>query len=193
MYNQQLFTGQYTKTLSMIYPTYEEFLGDFTGSGLPNTFKDAEFLKTIYLVLMSEYMNSSIMSFSEDQFRLKFLTRIMSYGPQYEREFGIQTDLLSLSNEELQVSAKAIYNTAMNPSEAPTTDTLDELPTINQQNTTKHVRSKLDAWALLKELADDSITKKFIKRFDDLFVRVLMTNNPLWYTTNIESEVIIDE
>ena len=191
MYNQQLFTGQYTKTLSMIYPTYEEFLGDFTDSGLPNTFKDSDFLKTIYLVLMGEYMNSSIMSFSEDQFRLKFLTRIMSYGPQYEREFGIQSELLALSNEDLQVSAKAIYNTAMNPSEAPTTDTLDELTTINQQNTTKHVRSKLDAWALLKELADDGITKKFIKRFDDLFVRVLMTNNPLWYTTNIESEVEI--
>ena len=189
MYNQQMFTGQYTKTLSMIYPDYELFAMDYLQSGLPNTFKEQDFLKTIYLVLMSEYMNSSIMSMSEDQFRLKFLTRIMSYGPQYEREFGIQSELLALSNEDLQVSAKAIYNTAMNPSEAPSTDTLDELTTINQQNTTKHVRSKLDAWALLKELADDGITKKFIKRFDDLFVRVLMTNNPLWYTTNIESEV----
>lgn len=189
MYNQQMFTGQYTKTLSMIYPSFEKFLGDFTDSGLPNTFKEQDFLKTIYLVLMSEYMNSSIMSMSEDQFRLKFLTRIMSYGPQFEREFGIQSELLALSNEDLQVSAKAIYNTALNPSEAPSTDTLDELTTINQQNTTKHVRSKLEAWGLLKELADDGITKKFIKRFDDLFVRVLMTNNPLWYTTNIESEV----
>lgn len=189
MYNQQMFTGQYTKTLSMIYPSYDKFYEEFTSVGLPNTFKEQDFLKTIYLVLMSEYMNSSIMSLSEDQFRLKFLTRVMSYGPQFEREFGIQSELLALSNEDLQVSAKAIYNTALNPSEAPSTDTLDELTTINQQNTTKHVRSKLDAWALLKELADDGITKKFIKRFDDLFVRVLMTNNPLWYTTNIESEV----
>lgn len=192
MYNQQLFTGQYTKTLSMIYPSYDKFYEEFTSVGLPVNFKEPDFLKTIYLVLMSEYMNSSIMSLSEDQFRLKFLTRVMSYGPQYEREFGIQQSLMGLSDEDLQLSAKAIYNTAMNPSTGPI-EPGEEIDTVNQQSVARHVRSKLDAWAMLKELADDGITKKFVKRFDDLFVRVLMTNNPLWYTTNIESEVIIDE
>lgn len=189
-WNNRLFTSQYTKTLSECYPDYDTFYEEFTNTGLPNTFKETNFLKTIYLVLMAEYMNSSIMSLSEDQFRLKFLTRIMSYGPQYEREFGIQTTLLGMSDDELQISAKAIYNQAMNPSEEPSTE---EIPTINQQSVAKHVRSKLDAWAMLKELADDGITKKFVKRFDDLFVRVLRTNSPLWYTTNIESEVDVDE
>lgn len=192
MFNQQLFTGQFTRTLSDCYPSYEAFLEEYRSLGFPVVFKDQEFMKTIYLVLMSQYMNSSIKSLSEDQFRLKFLTRVMSYGPQYEREFGIQQSLLSLSDEELTLSAKAIYNTAVNPAMELDGD-YAEVGTVNQQSVAKHKRSKLDAWAMLKELADDGITKKFIERFDDLFVVILKNNCPIWFTTNIESEELINE
>lgn len=185
---QQLFTQQYTRTFSQIYPNYEEFFTDWTSTGLPMTLRDSSFLPTIYLLLMGEYAYSSIMSMSEDQFKLKLFTLIMAYGGQYERELDIQKKLITMTDEELQVSSKAIYNTSLNPSEAPTTNTIDELTTINQQNVTKHIRSKLDAYALLEGLLDADLTKKFIKRFDHLFVRVLRTNNPLYYTTNIEGE-----
>ena len=93
-----------------------------------------------------------------------------------------------MTDDELRISSKAIYNSSFNPSTAPTTNTQDELTTINQQNVTKHVRSKLDAYALLNDLLDDNITKQFIKRFDHLFVKVLMTNNPLFYETEGEEE-----
>ena len=188
MYNQQLFTQQYTRSFSNIFPTFEDFSTSYTDSGLPNTLQDTSFLQTIYLVLMGEYASSSIMSFSEDQFRLKLFTLIMSYGAQYEREFTMQSDLLSMSIDELQTSSKSIYNSSLNPSTAPTTDTMDELPTINQQNVTKHKRSKLDAYALLLDLMDADVTKRFIKRFDHLFVRVLRTNQPLFYTTEVNTE-----
>lgn len=184
--NQQLFTQQYTQTLSNIYPTYEEFLNDYTNLGIPQRLKEVSFLETIYVLLMGEYANSSIMALSEEQFRLRLFTLIMSYGPQYERELGVQNTLLNMSDEELQVSSKAIYNSSFNPSEAPTTDTLDELTTINQQNVTKHKRSKLDAYAMLMDLLDADLTKNFIKRFDHLFVRILRTNQPLYYTTEVQ-------
>lgn len=183
--DQELFTASWTKTLSDIFPDYESFLETYTGSGLPNRFKDLDFLKTIYFILMGEYSNSSIKAMSEDLFRVRFLTLVHAYGPQLERELQIQDDLLKMSTEELMISSKAIFNTALNPSEAPSTDTIDELPYINQQNTTKHVRSKLDAYMLLEELLNDNLIKDFIKRFDHLFVIVLRTNNPLFYKTEV--------
>lgn len=186
--NQQLFTSQYTKTLSEIYPDYELFAMDYMQSGLPNRFRNVDFLKTIYFVLLGEYGASSIMSFSEDLFRARFLTMIHSYGPQLERELEIQDTLLGMTDQELQLSSKAIYNTSLNPSIEPTTDTLDELTTINQQNTTKHVRSKLDAYDYLGSLLDDDLISKFVNRFSKLFVRVLRTNSPLYYKTNLEVE-----
>ena len=180
---QQLFTNQWTQTLSDVYPSYEQFVNDYQTLGIPQRLKDVSFLETIYVLLLGQYASSSIMSFSVDQFRLKLFTLIMSYGPQYERELQLQDTLLGMTDDELQLSSKAIYNTSLNPSTAPTTDTLDELPTINQQNVTKHKRSKLDAYAMLESLLDDDLTRKFIKRFDHLFVPILTTNNPLYYTT----------
>lgn len=186
--DQQLFTQQYTKTFSNIFPNYESFEEGWNDLELPETFTDINFLKTIYILLMGEYGFSSIMSMSEDLFKVKLFTRIMAYGGHYEREFNMQRKLLTMTDEELQVSSKAIFNTSINPSEAPTTDTLDELTTINQQNVTKHKRSLLDAYSYLTSLLDDSITKTFVKRFNDLFVRVLRTNNPLYYITVEEDE-----
>lgn len=183
---QQLFTNQWTQTLSDVYPSYAQFVNDYQTLGIPQRLTDVSFLETIYILLMGEYASSSIMSFSEDQFRLRLFTLIMSYGPQYERELKLQDTLLRMTDEELQLSSKAIYNSSFNPSEAPTTDTLDELTTINQQNVTKHKRSKLDAYAMLTDLLNADLTKQFIKRFDHLFVRVLRTNNPLYYTTEVE-------
>ncbi len=187
-FNQQLFTQQYTQTLSNIYPTYDDFLNDYMELGIPQRLKNVAFLETIYVLLMGEYASSSIMSFSEDQFRLRLFTLIMSYGPQYERELNLQDTLLRMTDDELQLSSKAIYNTSLHPDQAPTTDTLDELPTINQQNVTKHKRSKLDAYAMLTDLLNADLTKQFIKRFDHLFVRVLRTNQPLFYATEVQLE-----
>ena len=98
----------------------------------------------------------------------------------------MQQKLLSMTDEELQISSKVIYNSAFNPSTAPSTDDMKILSTINQQNTTNHKRSLLDAYNYLGELLDADLTKKFIKRFNDLFVRVLRTNNPLYYGTEVE-------
>lgn len=184
--NQQLFTQQYTKTLSDIYPTYADFAGDYMTSGLPNRFVNSDFLETIYFVLMGEYAASSIMAMSEDLFRARFITMVHSYGPQLERELKMQDELLKMSDDELMISSKAIYNSSLNPSTEPSTNTLEELPTINQQNVSKHVRSKLNAYEYLESLLDDDLISKFIKRFNKLFVRVLRTNNPLYYTTEVE-------
>lgn len=188
MWNNSVFSAPWTKTFSESYPDYESFLADYNSFDLKSVpFKNTEFLKTIYLILLGEYASSAIMNMSEAQFKIRLFTRIMAHGPQYERELDVQAKLLAMSDEEIQISAKAIYNTSLNPSQKPTTQTLEELRTINQQSVTNHVRSKLDAWDYLGQLMDDDITKRFVKKFNDLFA-VVLKNNPLWYTTKEEEE-----
>lgn len=191
-YNQQIFSQQWTQTLSQLYPTYEDFLADYNEINLKDIpFSDyatspenPAFLKTIYLLLMGEYGSSAIQSLSPDRFKLRFFTRIMAYGPLYEKQLKHQKTLLSMTDDELRVSAKAIHNSARNPSQKPPTDSEEILPYIDAQSTTNHQRSLMDAYAYFDDVADDSLTKKFIKRFDDMFVIMTRTNSPLWYITN---------
>lgn len=81
--------------------------------------------------------------------------------------------------EELQKSSMAIYNHSMNPSTAPGTTTDDILKTINDQNVTKHKRSKTDAYALLLSLLEDDVTGVFLDKFKKLFLIVVSPENPL--------------
>ena len=191
-FNQQLFNEQWTSSLSEIYPTYDDFLADYNEINLKGlVFSDYKtnpenpaFLRIIYLLLMGEYGNSAIRAFSPDLFKVRFFTRIMAYGPTYEKQMEHQKTLLSMTDEELQVSAKAIYNSARNPSQKPPTNSEEILPYIDAQSTANHLRSKLDAYAYFNEIIDDTITKEFIKKFDDFFVIVQRTNMPLWYITD---------
>lgn len=184
MWDNEMFTNQWTMTFSEVYPNYEGFLADYNLFDLKSIpFKNTDFLKKIYLILMGEYSSSAIMNVSVDLFKIRLFTLIMANGPQYERELEIQAKLLSMEDSEIQISAKSIYNTSFNPSQKPTTGSLEELGTVNQQNVTNHVRSKLDAWNYLGKLLDADLTRRFIRKFSPLFVVMLKTNNPLYYKT----------
>ena len=184
-----IFSRGLTSTFDEIYPDYESFAADYEEIGLNDIpFKTADFLRTIYYLLWGVYANSEIMNLSRDMFRIRLFTKIMTYGPEFERQLGIQKQLIALSDDALQISSKTIYNTARNPSKKPpTTNENDEekveiLQFIDSQSTTNHQRSKLDAWAYLNSLLDNSLTEKFIKRFDELFVVSLQGNSGLYYT-----------
>lgn len=184
-YSQQLFSQQWTSSLSELYPNYETFLADYNAIGLDILeFKDADFLRKIYLLLMGEYGASAIQSLSPDLFKVRFFTRIMAHGPLYEKQMEHQKKLLEMDDTELRRSAYSINNSARNPSQKPPTVGDDILPYIDSQNTTNHFRSVLDAYAYFNDVADDTLTRKFLKKFDDFFTIVQRTNTPLWYITD---------
>lgn len=176
-YNQEVFTEQWTMTFSQVYPDVETFMKDYSSFGLtainfqPTATDESgkDFLKVIYVLLMGEYANSAIANLSVDQFKARLFTRIMAYGPEYQRKITIQRELLNMSFDELITSSKTIYNTARNPSKSPETTSTEELPYINAQNVTSHKRSTMDAYSMLINLLDSDLTKIFIRRFDDLF------------------------
>lgn len=181
------FDKNWTMTFSEIYSSLDVFISDYNALGLVAIpFSSEATLKLIYTVLMGEYGSSSISNMSVDQFKIRLFTLIMSYGPTLERELTIRADLLAMTPEQLQVSAKAIYNQSNNPSVRPTTDTMEELPTINAQNVTKHVRSKLDAYDYLLSLIRGDPVSEFVRRFRKLFIIVASSGVPLLYETNEE-------
>ena len=103
----------------------------------------------LFYLLYARYGNNPIANRDVNQFKYKVFSIIFQYGPTWEKRLDIQKKLRELSAEELATGSKAIYNTALNPSIAPSTQATDELNYINQQNTTNYKKSKMDAYGQL--------------------------------------------
>lgn len=186
--NKMSLYGNYrTRKFTDIYESVEDFISSYKNCGIPTTIQDNS-AETLYYLLYARYGNSHIASSDENQFIYKLMSIIYSAGPTWEKRVEIQNALREMDISELQESAKAIYNHSYNPSTQPSTNTLEELVTINDQNVTKHKRSKLDAYAMLVNLLDTDVTSEFINRFKPLFLTIVEPECPLWYITTLQGE-----
>lgn len=182
-------------TFTDIYNNAEDFVNDYKTSGLyvdfdndPNKVSikiSDDSAKTLYYLLYAKYGNSSIRNWDETQFKYKLFSTIFMYGPSWEKRLEVQAKLRALKDDELILGAKQIFNHSYNPSTAPSTDTLNELPTINDQNVTKNQRSKLDAYNLLLSLLETDVTNEFLNKFKPLFMQIGF-DEPDIFITEIE-------
>lgn len=181
--------GNYrTRKFSDIYGDFNTFNTDYqfyVNNGLNTNFQAENTIQTLYMLLCSRYMNSNIASSDENQFKLKLFSIIYQYGPTWEKRLKIQSDLRALTNDDLQSGSTAIYNHSFNPSTTPSTQTKDELPTVDDQNVTKHKKSKMDAYANLMALLEKDVTEEFLNKFKKLFLTVVEPELPLWYITEV--------
>ena len=114
----------------------------------PDTTYDNYQLDTIYFLLMSRFANDHIKISDEQRFKLEVCSRIMQYAPQWQRLMALQDKMLKLTDDDLKYGHTTIYNHAMHPDTDPTTQTIDELDYIDDQNVTKMKRDGLDAEAI---------------------------------------------
>lgn len=189
--------GNYrTRKFKQIFTDSDTFAEEYSESGVNFGEFGGGFntdqLTLIYGLLYARYGNSNIASDDENQFKYKVFTTIFMYAPTWFKRLEVQQALRELSLDELQLGAKAIYNSALNPSGQPTTNTVDELNYINQQNTTRYKKGKLDAYATLLELLETDVTEKFIGKFKKLFITIVQPDYPLWYITTPEEQEILD-
>ena len=185
-YNGSSLYGNFrARTFADIYTELKTFKKDYADNGIPGTLSDTN-LTTLYYLLYARYGNSCIASSDETQFKYKLFSTIFMYGPAWQKRLDIQKKLMELSDDEIVKRATAIYNSALNPSQAPSTQTLEELNYINSQNTTKYKKSKLEAYAVLEELIKTDVTEAFIGKFKKLFITVVEPEEPLWYQTYIK-------
>lgn len=187
-----LFYGNYrTRSFNDIYGDLNTFKLDaefYKSVGLDPKLIKSTSINTIFYLLCARYGNSHIANSDENQFKLKLFSTIFQYAPYWEKKLDIQATLRGLSEDQLREGSKQINNHAYNPSTAPTTDTLDELLTTNEQTATKFKKSRLDAYGILSDLLERDVTEEFIGKFKKLFLYIVEPQLPLWYVTDINSE-----
>lgn len=142
-------------------------------------------LMLIYQLLLARYANSTIASSDENRFKLQCMATIFQYAPAWIKRLEIQHTLheMDLNSDEFLRGSAQIFNSSLNPSEAPGTDSMDTLSTINQQNVNIQKRDKFKALAILEELLKTDITGAFLERFRPLFRSIVAPQRPLFYTT----------
>lgn len=189
MYNYPMLSyygGFRTRTFADIFPDLQTFQEVYETCGIPAVLKSGgeyeEYsLATVYALLAAEYMCSHIAPSSEDRFKLKFMSILYTYGPTWQRDMMLQKKLLDMSEEDILKGGKAIYNKALNPDVAPGTSALEELEYISEQNTTNYLKNRPDAYNEIRSGLAPSVTRAFVERFRELFIKVGYPDYPLLY------------
>lgn len=166
------------------------FVYTYKHIGITPIITDATATNLFYL-LYANYGNSHIAASDETQFIYRLFSIVFMYGPSWEKRLSIQANLRTLTEDDLLQGAKQILNHAYNPGVEPSTDSLEELEAINEQNTQNYKRSKLDAYGALWDLISLDVTKAFLDKFKDLFIKVIASGKPLLYVTEEDGEVEI--
>ena len=157
-----------TITFTDAFVDEQIFIDTITNSGIPLKITE-ENARILYYLLYAKFGNSPIANSDINQFKYKLCSIIFQYGPAWEKRLEIQDNIRNLTEEDLVAGTKTIFNSAMNPQNEPSTDTLNELPYINSQNTAKYVKNKVDAYRNLWDLLRVDVTEVFLKQFQKLF------------------------
>lgn len=181
-------------TFSEVFPDAETFTSEFNSNALfGSTSYDPNFITNtaatagkrfnanlIYFLLYSNYANSVIASSDLNRFKYRMWSLIYQYGPTWAKEMDIQDKLRSLSEDEILTGTKTVSNNAMNPATDPV-ETDGVLSYINNQNTNKFTKSKIDGYQSLWSAIVSDPTQSFINKFKDLFLAIIMPEKPLLY------------
>lgn len=188
---QSYYGGYRTRTFANIFPSFEEFQEAYKQSPLKITFaaegENGLSLAQLFYMLYAHYGNSHIAYSDENQFVYYLWSIIYQYGPTVIKKREIQDKLRALTDDELRIGSKIIRNHSFNPSTAPSTSTMEELLTINAQNTDNQKKSVLDGYANLLALLEEDVIDEFVHKFRRLFIKVIAPDYPLLYTTEVSN------
>jgi hypothetical protein len=187
MYQDYIWDTYNTKKFTDVFGSFEDFQTSYNAlvPSLQNV--DSNTLNLIFYLLYANYGNSHIVNEDVNQWKYKLFSTIYMYAPIWKKKTEIQAKIreLDLNSDEILKGTKMIYNHSYNPSTAPSTASLDELNTIDDQNTTTRKYSKIDAYARIYELIDRDITKEFIDKFKKLFIIIVGRSPQALYGTEV--------
>ena len=184
-YSGSLYGSYRQKKFTDVYESVTDFLADYKDCGLPTTISDNS-AQTLFYLLYGSYGNDIVASSDINRFKYKLFSIVFQYGPNWEKQLEIQNKLRGLTEEDIRLGSRQIYNTAQNPSTEPSTDTTDELQYINNQNVTKNQRGVLEGYATLLSLLRTDVTQEFLNRFRKLFLTIVQPEEPLLYITEVD-------
>ena len=185
-YSGSLYGSDRQKRFTDVYERVEDFLADYKDCGIPTTINDNS-AQTLFYLLYGSYGNDVVASSDINRFKYKLFSIIFQYAPNWEKQLEIQNKLRGLTEDDIRLGSRQIYNTAQNPSTEPSTDTTDELQYINNQNVTKNQRGVLEGYATLLSLLRTDVTQEFLNRFRKLFLTIVQPEEPLLYITEVDN------
>ena len=185
-YSGSLYGSYRQKRFTDVYESVEAFLADYKDCGIPTTISDSS-AQTLFYLLYGSYGNDVVASSDINRFKYKLFSIIFQYAPNWEKQLEIQNKLRGLTEDDIRLGSRQIYNTAQNPSTEPSTDTTDELQYINNQNVTKNQRGVLEGYATLLSLLRTDVTQEFLNRFRKLFLTIVQPEEPLLYITEVDN------
>jgi hypothetical protein len=168
-----VFKKYFVPTFLEIFDDSDSFVNGYKASPLYNNELTDATLVVIYSLLVAKYGKNPIANKDSDLFKNKVYSVLFKYGPTWNKKLDLQKKLRALTDTELMLGTTTIYNRASNPEQAPTTDTLDELTYINDQNTQKFKKNKSQAYAELYSILRDDITDSFINQFRYCFRNIV--------------------
>lgn len=170
-----------------VWDDVDKFKDDYTDVGIPVTIS-LQSATTLFYLLYARFGNNPIANNDVNQWKYKIFSTIFQYGPSWEKRLDIQSKLRALSEDDIIKGTKAIYNTALNPDQAPSTATLEELNYINSQNTTNYKKSKMDAYTQLWDLIQTDVTEEFLNQFKKCFKVFVSNEKPLIFVSEDEED-----
>ena len=179
-----------TKTFTQVWDKYDSFKKDYDELmpllvGGATVLSDDNIRATYYL-LFARYGNTPIVNYDETQFKMKVFALMSIYGPTWEKKKALQIKFRELSDTELLQGAKQIYNHAFNPSTEPSTQQLEELTHINDQNVTNNKKSKMEAYSILWANLHVDSTDEYMNKFKNCFSRFVGDQYPIIYVEEEE-------
>lgn len=160
------------KTFLDVFPTSYSFFENWSLGGLTEMAAlPVDAVEVIYNLLTARYGNSHITGADTDLWKKRINATIFQYAPTWYKNLEIQKKLRELQEDDILSGSQQIANHAYNPSTQPQEEVISE---INEQNTIKYNKSKLDGYALLASLLDSDVTEEFILRFRKLFITVIL-------------------
>lgn len=182
---------QYSTVLfTDIWDDVDEFKTDFAASPFTGAISatSPDNVSIVFYLLYARYGNNPIANRDINQWKFKIFSIIYQFGPTWEKRLDIQANLRALTEDDIILGSKAIFNHALNPSTVPSTGSLEELNYINDQSTSNYKKSKMDAYMQLWGLLDNDVTEDFIKRFRVCFKTFVSPEQPLLYVTDNSDE-----
>ena len=164
-----------------VFMSPESFSNFYVATGQLETEVNATFLQKLWYMLYARYGNNPIVGEDITQWQYALLFKINSYAPAFIKKDAIQKALRALDITDLREGYKSIFNHAINPSKAPSTDNTEELPYISDQNVNKTKKNKADAYATLWDLLRTDVWEQFISKFSSLFSKVATTTDRIVY------------
>lgn len=184
-YEGSLYGSNRQLSFADVFKNVAEFVSDYADIGIPETIK-VQSITTLYYLLYGRFGNSTIASSDINRFKYALFGIIWQYGPAWEKKLDVQKNIRELSESDLLTGNKTILNHADNPGTTPTTDTLEEVTYINNQDVSKMKRGKLEAYAQLYDLIEDDVTTYFLDKFKKLFLTIVEPELPLYYVEDEE-------